>query len=401
MPGAYRELARRPHVPALFALGIVARLPVGMVPLAMLLSARAAGLDYGRAGVLVGAYTVGLAIGSPLAGRRLDRRGPVRVLRVRAILFAALLCVLALLVEIEGPFGLVAVVALGSGLSLPPVGSAIRSLWGAVVEGPQLQTAFSLEAAFQEVTFAIGPLLVAALALADPVAALGVAAAATLVGTLALTRLPPVVAEGRRQRVVEERSLLGALAAPGVRTIVAFAAGCGLAFGAMEVALPAFAEEHGSRTLAGVVLACFAAGSLVGGLVAGSRRVVDVTRRLRLAAACLVPAFAVPLLAPSVPVMCACIFVAGLPIAPAFAASYGILDRVALPGTVGEAFAWNSMGVVSGASLGTVLAGQLVDAFGPRAAIVLATGAVAGAVGAVAARPRSLVAPAAPPAAPR
>ena len=58
------------------------------------------------------------------------------------------------------------------------------------------------------------------------------------------------------------------------------------------------------------------------------------------------------------------------------------------------------MGVVAGASVGTAIAGQLVDAFGPRAAILLATGAVAGAVGAVVARPRSLAAPAAPPDAP-
>jgi MFS family permease len=383
-------------VPALFALGIVARLPIGMVPLALLLTARDRGLDYGLAGLIVGAYTVGLAVGSPIAGRRLDRLGPARVLGVRAIVYSVLLAVLAVLLGVGAPSALAAIAASACGATVPPIGSAIRSLWGAVAEGRLLQAAFSLEAALQELYFTVGPLLVAAAAVIDPLAALGVAAAGSLVGTTLLTRLPPVRADQARERTPHPGSLLGALGSPGVRTVVLFSGLCGVGFGAMEVALPAFVEEHGDRALAGIVLACFAAGSMVGGLVAGTRHTADVAGRLRRMGMLLAPAFAVSFAARSIPAMCACIFVAGLPIAPAFAASYGLLDRVAIPGTVSEGFAWNSMAIVTGVSIGTAVAGHLVDAEGPRAAMVLASGAVASAALGLLSRPRSLATPARP-----
>ena len=65
--------------------------------------------------------------------------------------------------------------------------------------------------------------------------------------------------------------LLGALASRGVRTVVLYAATVGVGFGSVELAMPAFAEAHGSRELGGLALASFSGGSLVGGLVAGMR----------------------------------------------------------------------------------------------------------------------------------
>ena len=59
-----------------------------------------------------------------------------------------------------------------------------------------------------------------------------------------------------------------------------------------------------------------------------------------------------PLFAPSLPVMCVLMVIAGIPIAPAFASSYGLVDRLAVPETTTEAFSWLSTAIVTGVSLG-------------------------------------------------
>jgi predicted MFS family arabinose efflux permease len=79
-----------------------------------------------------------------------------------------------------------------------------------------------------------------------------------------------------------------------------------------------------------------------------------------------------PLLAPSVPAMCVLLLVAGVPIAPAFAASYGLVDRLAMPGTSTEAFSWLSTAIVAGISLGTAIAGLMIEHLGPIEALALA-----------------------------
>jgi len=71
----YRELFANDHAAALFAWSIVARLPLGMAALALILLVRSAGGDYAEAGLVTAAYGVAIAIGAPYAGRQVDRCG--------------------------------------------------------------------------------------------------------------------------------------------------------------------------------------------------------------------------------------------------------------------------------------------------------------------------------------
>ncbi|RDI74535.1 hypothetical protein Gocc_1424 [Gaiella occulta] len=368
----YRMLFEHPHVPALLGWGIVARLPLGMTALTLILVVRAGGAGYGEAGLVAAAYSLAVAVGAPYAGRRVDRRGAAPVLRLRLVAFPALLCLVALGGELDAPVVLVSLAAAAAGLALPPVSSALRSIWPRVLGDDAVRTAYALEAALQEVIFVGGPLLVAVLAVVSPLLAVLGAAAATLVGTLMFVRLPPVRAAGPAEE--HHGSRLGALSSPGVRTIALLALFLGLAFGSVEIAAPAFAELEGNRALAGLALAGFAAGSLAGGLAAGLRPSSDDRRRLLVGAAVLVAALVLPLLAGSLATLTALFFVAGVPIAPIVGSAYGLIGRVAAPGSVAEAFAWFGTAVSTGFAGGSVAGGWLVDQHGWRSSVLLGVG---------------------------
>ena len=377
--GHYAALFRQPYVAPLLGWGIIARLCIGMTPLALLLLVRAEGSSYTAAGAVAAAYSVAVGVGAPIAGRQVDRRGRLHVLEPRALAFPAALVAVAVLSVTGGPVVALALVAAVAGLLLPPVGASVRTLLPTLAPGDLRSTAFSVEASLQEVFFVGGPLLVALLAAVKPMAALLGAAVTACVGTLALTRLPPMrktapAGDGQRRWI-------GSLGAPGVQTILGLAVFMGLAFGPLEVAMPGFAEQHGSRALAGLALASFSGGSLVGGLIVGLRHGVDDRTRLRLFAAILPFGLTLPLLATSIPLMCLLVFLAGLPIAPLITGAYGLVDRVAPPGTHAETFAWIGTAITAGISSGTALGGWLVDVHGVRVSI--ACGVAAAVLGAV------------------
>ncbi len=90
---------------------------------------------------------------------------------------------------------------------------------------------------------------------------------------------------------------------------------------------------------AGIPLALFAAGSLVGGLVAGARSSGSSRTLLRVSALLLALGHAPPRLAGSLQLLSLLLFTAGLPIAPLFTAAYRLVDRAARRESAAEAFA--------------------------------------------------------------
>ena len=266
------------------------------------------------------------------------------------------------------------VLAAATGATLPPIGACIRSLWPSMLPAHGLrETAYALEAWLQELSFIIGPVLVGAIAaVISATAAMVVASVLGFVGTLWFALTPPVQAVSGHQGI-GTRSRRGALGSPGVRTVILACASLGCAFGIVEVTLPAFAELHATRSQGGFALACFASGSLIGGIWAGTR---PAPRRPELRFAAMLVGLGIlllpTLLAPSLPVMCVLLVIAGIPIAPAFASSYGLVDRLAVPETTTEAFSWLSTAIVTGVSLGTAVGGVVIEHHGPIWSLALA-----------------------------
>jgi MFS family permease len=369
----YRALLGLRHARALVVWSLLGRLPLGMTALALLFLLRGEGYGYGAAGVGLAGYTLAVGVGAPIAGRRVDRLGPSRVLRVRGVAYPALMGAVILLALLDAGIAAIAAAATIGGLAMPPLPATVRIVWPRLAPGELRATAYALEAALQEVFFLGGPLLAAGLAAIEPVAGVAGAGVACLVGTLATAGLPPV-RETPASRS-EGAGLLGALDSAGIRTVVAYAVAIGAGFGAVELAMPAFAEAHGSRELGGIAIACFAGGSLVGGLVAGVRPPGPGLRRFSLGSFGIVLGLLGLQLAFSVPSLCVLAFVAGLPIAPTIAFVYTLIDRAARRGTAAEAFAWFGTAISAGIAAGAALAGLLVEEHGAAWAFGLGAGA--------------------------
>jgi MFS family permease len=375
----YRAIVRTPQVPRLVSSALVGRLVIGMAGLAIVLLVRDAAGSFALAGLAAGSFALGSGIASPLIGRVVDRSGQTRVLLACAVVCAGAFSALALAAG-RAPNGLLPVLAGVGGATVPPIGACMRALWSFLLgRGSQLQTAFAFEATVQEVVFIAGPLLVVTLiAVASPAAAMLAIAAAVLVGT-GLFAATPASRSWRPQ--ARERDWAGALRGPGLRTALAVIALMAAAFGMVEVAVPAVAEQLGSRTLSGLFLSLWSGGSMVGGLVAGAlasgrgpeRRVVVLLGAVAVGLS--------PLAVAVVGVLpfALCMLLAGVAIAPTIACLYLLVDRSAPAGTVTEAFTWVSSAFTAGTALGSALAGSLVQHAGPASAFLLALSVMAAA----------------------
>src|SRR5215475_11017872 len=75
---AYRRVLAAPHVRPLVAFALLARMPIGMGGVALILFVHAQTGSFGEAGIVAGAYTVGLGITGPGPARLALRHRPRR-----------------------------------------------------------------------------------------------------------------------------------------------------------------------------------------------------------------------------------------------------------------------------------------------------------------------------------
>jgi MFS family permease len=379
--GRYLEILRTPTVARMFATGLLARLPIGINGLAVVLLLKAETGSFGAAGAAAGALALGSGVGAPMTGRLIDAFGARMLIALAAVSATALLALVALArADAATPAFLVA--AFASGVAFPPTGAVMRAQYPRLFgEQPALlQTAFALDSVMIELVFTIAPLLVAALVvLFVPAVALVVSAAALLAGTIALVATLPADDEWPADAAQAARGRLGALAAPGIRTLVASTLPVGFAFGALEVALPAFADQEGEPELAGVLIALWGLGSAVGGLAYGARARRGSLTRAHLRVAALLPVSFLPMALATSPASMALLVVpAGILISPLIATRNELVGRVAPAGTGTEAYTWPLTALVGGIALGAATSGALADATSWQVAVLAAAGAAAG-----------------------
>jgi MFS family permease len=146
-----------------------------------------------------------------------------------------------------------------------------------------------------------------------------------------------------------------------------------VAFNMTELAVVAFVSGRHASAAAGVVLASWSAGSMLGGLLFAGR--AGGADDGAVAASCLAvgASVAVAAAAPGRVGLGVILFTGGMTIAPALGRLYTRVAGVVPEGSTVEAFAWIGVGFLAGSSLGSSLGGLTIDAFGARPTFLFAS----------------------------
>jgi MFS family permease len=357
----YRDVLRAPGVLNVTASQLFARLPLGMLNLAILLHVQSQTGSYALAGAAVACLSIGEALAMPLTAR-LAGRAMVLTLIVAALTNSAAMLALAFA---GGAPSLVLMLGFFVGASVPPLMPVVRALYPQLVPSDGVRALFAFDTTAQELIWVAGPVattfLASALSTAIPLVA---SAVVTVVGTgwflLGARQLRPRTGKGASAfgRVIANRTVILAMA-----TSLALVA----SFMALEVGIVAALGRTGVTS--GLAIAVASVGSLIGGLVFGHRRfgLAGLVTALGIVAA----GTAVFGLVDNLALQFCALFVSGLGFAPAMSALYLTVSREIEEHSAAEAFGWLNSAALVGGAAGTAVAGVAADAHGASGAVVV------------------------------
>ncbi|MGW4798983.1 MFS transporter [Nonomuraea sp. NPDC004297] len=363
----YRRLLRIPGVPTLLLVGLLARVPTTAVGMALIMHvAQVMGLGYARAGLISTAWTVGMAVGSPLAGRFVDRHGLRPVLAVTTVAQAAFWAGAWAL-----SFPALVVASVLAGLLALPVFSVTRQCLAAMVPLDQRRSGFALDSMLVELSYMIGPALaVAGITTAGSgvtLTAIGVGMTVAGVGLFLLNPPTRSAEEAEEQGVkVPRRQWL----TPSFAALLGTAAAATFVLTASELSLVATMNEAGQTAWVGLAMAIWCVFSLTGGFVYGG---------LSRGFSPLVLIAAMSLL--TIPVALAgggwywvvlALLPAGLLCAPSLSATADVLTRWVPGGARGEAMGYHGTALTVGGAVASTVAGAVIDGSGAEWGFVLA-----------------------------
>lgn len=343
-----------------------------MFPVALVIAGEGLSGSYAFGGAMAAGFSLAAAIAAPFTGALVDRAGQRRAGPALLTLFVASSLLLVSAIAREGPRPAIVPLCVLAGACLPNVGAYTRVRWGALVAADEVETSQALESINDEVNFLVGPagatLLATAFAPIVPIAGSAVVGAAGAIAVIA-SRVP------ERRRSADPTVVRAVRRGPVLRGsgwILLVVLGLGMALSGVLLTVVATAEAFGRASLASVVLVLNSVASLTAALVVGrlvfrrslDRRLVGATG---LYAATLVP-FA---LASDAVTFALAGLVAGAAIAPIFIFANSYVAIVVDSERATQAFSWLAAATGVGVSLGSVLAGAVVDARGADAARLL------------------------------
>lgn len=383
---AYRALPARAGWGYLVATSL-GRIPLSMMPLAILTLTTASTGSIALAGIAAAAAALGEAIGAPTSGALTDRFGQRPVLLTGVVLNVAFAVAFVATIA-DAPDAVLIALAGATGLTLPQVGPLSRVRWMAMSHD-DLSAAFAFEGVTDEVVYIVGPALVGILAVTvSPEAALLSAAAliAVFVTQFALhpsarftaPRMDPASEAASDEAVVPvsaaARRTIGALVLGGMLAMGTF-------FGASQAGLTSFALANGLGDSGSLLYAVMAVGSAVAtvAMVTVPDRIGFATRWVLAGVGMALGAVGM-MLAPNVGILLVWAVLAGAFQGPALLTIFSVAGSIAKPGRAGILMTLTGSGVVMGVAVGTSLGGALAAEGGSTAAfglVVTAAGVLA------------------------
>jgi MFS family permease len=340
-----------------FLTAVVGRVGIAMTSLGLVLLVHARTGSYVTAGLVTGGLAVAEAVAGPQLARLVDRFGQPRVLPPMLLAHAV---AVALIIGSNG--WLLVIGGFLAGATIPQLGALSAARWAALLPAETLPRAFALEALANELAYLAGPALVSSIGY--PVVGTTLAAALVVTGGLGLARqrhtAPPVAKAAGRSPL---RPRFVALA--GVNL------GLGGFFGAMPIAVTAFAVEHHSAAAA--LFTASSGASLLAGWLYGLRRWRTAPRtQLALVTAGLAVGCLPSLLATSPLELGFAVTLTGLAVPVIIVLSSVLAEAAVDRAVLTQAFAWLASASAAGSALAASAAGWAVDAFGPSGGFTVA-----------------------------
>ncbi len=262
----YRKVLALPGVRTLLVLIFFARLPSTAAGMILTLHvAVSMGRGYGAAGTVGAVATIGIALGAPVMGRVIDHYGLRRMLVITTLGEATFWVVARFL-----PYPLLLMCALVGGFLVLPAMSIGRQAMAALVPVDLRRTGYSMDTVSTELSFMLGPAAAVFVAtqFSTETAMLAMAVGLVVVGTLLYVVNPAV--RSAEEKAASSRVPRSSWLTPQMIGVLVVGAGAVFILGGTEVAIVAHLQASGDLPWTGVVVAVWAAGSAVGGLVYGA-----------------------------------------------------------------------------------------------------------------------------------
>lgn len=378
MTNPYREIFRAPGAVGFSAAAFVARMPVSMVMLGIVTMLSQMHGEYWLSGAVAATFALSNAMIAPQVSRLVDRIGQRRVVLPAALTTVAALVGLMLASRLHAPSWMLFLFA-GLGGLMPSMSALVRARWTEIYrDTPQLRTAFAFESLVDEVIFIIGPVVAIGLSVSlFPEAGLF---AATILLAVGATLFAAQRGTEPAVHVQESGGGRSVIRLAEVQIIAVTMVAIGAIFGTAEVTAVAFAEAQGAKSAASLVLASYAFGSLLVGIVFGALRLRMSLAAQFLIAIALAAVTTLPLLVVGGMVSLALVlFLAGAAVSPTIIVAMGLVERFVPPSKLTEGITWAITGIGIGMAFGASASGWMIDAHGARSGfwISVAGGGVA------------------------
>jgi MFS family permease len=369
--------------PTFLPLGLLAKLPLAMGQLGVLLLVADRTGSYGSGGLAAAAIGLGSAIGAPVAGALADRVGQRVVLVAGGVGYAAGVLGVVAVTGSSASIPLLLTSAGLAGLFAPQIGPLARVRWVALTRrapahdrSRRLTQAFAVESATDEISFVAGPALVGVLAsAATPRAGALVTAALSLTVVVAFGLHPTaaLVHAHASARRAEQSGPRPRLAHRGpIATLMLAGSLLGLVFGGTQVGVTSLSASLGRPGTAGLVYALLGVGSAIAGLASAAlpSRFALADRLVAFAGALAV--LSLPLLfVGSIGAGAAAVLLLGCAVAPYLIVLYALVERAVPFERATTVMTLLSSAVSVGYAAGSTGGGLLADAGGHRAAFAV------------------------------
>lgn len=371
---AYRTLFAAPGSLSFTFAGLLARLPLPMTGIGLITLIAQLQQSYALAGAVSASFVLTYALVSPQLSRWVDSHGQRRVLPWASLVSIAGIFLILITSQQQYHDGFLFAGAVLTGF-MPSMSAMIRARWTALYrDQPQLQTAYSLETVFDEVTFIIGPPLAVGLAvLWFPEAGLLMAAILLLLGVLTLVLLKGTEPQLTSTFQTQQRSQ-SVIRLAAVKRLTLLMIALGTIVGTVDIVSVAFARAIEQPAAASLILSAYASGSCLAGLFFGARQFSLSLPRLLLLGAGATALTSLSLLwVGSLYSLAWWIFWAGVSFAPTMIIAMSLVEQAVPEQSTTEGMTWLLAGLNIGVALGAALSGYFIDQSGVTCGFVIAS----------------------------